>query len=186
MTWIQTYSGVAFDLAAPTADMVHPIDLGHSLGRLQRYTGHAHWFYSVAEHCCHVHDHLRETGASEQLAFAGLLHDAPEAYVGDLSRPLKEALGHSSTPMIAFRNLEMGVARAVCERFGLPWPLLYDPKVREVDHRILADEADELLDAPPRPWNHHPAGPLGIVLGFWEPGWATAEWLRRLYDHTGS
>lgn len=87
MTWILTRSGRKFDLARPTADMVDPADIAHSLSMQCRFNGHTSRYYSVAQHSYLVADLVP---AEDQLA--GLLHDATEAYVGDLVRPLKEGM----------------------------------------------------------------------------------------------
>ena len=51
MTWIQTWSGRQFDLLAPTADMVDPVDIAHALSLICRFSGHVDRHYSVAQHC---------------------------------------------------------------------------------------------------------------------------------------
>src|SRR5690606_2723306 len=87
MSWIVTRSGRKFDLANPTADMVDTADLAHSLSMQCRFNGHTSSFYSVAQHCLLVAELV-----PEEHKLAALLHDATEAYVGDLVRPLKESM----------------------------------------------------------------------------------------------
>lgn len=91
-TCIATISGRIVDLAAPTADMVDIEDIAHALSNLCRYNGHVEYPYSVAQHCCVVHDLLAADGADADVRLWGLLHDAHEAYTGDIVRPLKSLL----------------------------------------------------------------------------------------------
>ena len=82
-TWIQTHSGIAFDLLKPTPDMIVIDDIAHALSNLCRFTGHSK-FYSVAQH-----SRLASFMVSEQFALQALMHDASEAYLTDISAPLK-------------------------------------------------------------------------------------------------
>jgi len=92
--WIQTASGKAFDLLKPDPAMVDlENDIAGPLARLARFSGHiASGPYSVAQHSVEGADALlRETG-DERLAALFLLHDAHEAYLGDLTTPVQAAL----------------------------------------------------------------------------------------------
>lgn len=84
MTWILTQSGQQFDLLRPTASMIKPVDIAHALSRLCRFNGHTRAHYSVAQHSLIV---ASLVPVEHQLV--ALLHDAPEAYIGDMTRPLK-------------------------------------------------------------------------------------------------
>src|SRR5690349_6806238 len=90
MSTITTHSGVQFDLLKPDPSVVHLEDIAHALSHLCRYTGHCNRFYSVAEHSVIVS--LMVPPSEPKLAMQGLLHDATEAYVNDLARPLKDLL----------------------------------------------------------------------------------------------
>lgn len=138
MSWIQTYSGRKFDLVNPTPDMVHFSDIAHALANVCRYTGHCRTFYSVAQHSTLVAAML-----PDELKLQGLMHDATEAYVADLSRPLKQLVP-------AYQDIEARVWRVIAERFGLPAKL--DPKVKHADNVLLMAERRELLNKPPEPW----------------------------------
>lgn len=88
--------------------------IAHALARIPRANG---WFestYYVGEHCLIVCDAV--TNPAEKLA--ALLHDAPEAYVGDCVRPLKYCPG-----MEPFREIEHAIAEALAFHFGTQWPL---------------------------------------------------------------
>lgn len=123
-TAILTYSGRVFDFAWPTERMAQAVcihDIAHALARICRYTGHVSNHRSVAAHCMDVEDRVwvacnrAEISYKDQAAAGGkdmvrlyaLLHDAAEAYVGDVSAPLKAVLGTS------FRILEERVQSAI-------------------------------------------------------------------------
>lgn len=169
MTWIQTASGRRFDLASPTAAMVDfDTDVPDALARLARFTGHiAAGPYSVAQHsvlCCEAV--MMETGDPLAAAYA-LLHDAHEAYIGDWSTPLKQAIRAVSargtsdetdcdveTRHVAWTldTLEAGVIAAVHEAAGLPPPHhVYRTIVKDIDYRMLHAERRQLLDPGRRP-----------------------------------
>lgn len=91
-------------------------DIAHALARQCRYNGHTGGHLSVARHSIWVADHLEPQG--EYLQLWGLLHDAAEAYLGDLVRPLK----HSEFG-VAYIEAEQRAERAITETFGLEYPM---------------------------------------------------------------
>lgn len=119
----------------PEPEWIDPADIAHALSNLCRFTGHTSDFYSVAQHSVLVSCYL-----PEDLALAGLLHDATEAYLTDISTPLKQVMD-----MEAYRERERQLMRVVEVRFGLPAGALEHPKVKEVDSRMLATEAYHLM-----------------------------------------
>ena len=136
--WNQTFSGLAFDLVEPDRSMVSIKDIAISLANQCRYNGHTKRYYSVAEHCIYVSRVL-----PVDLAFCGLMHDAAEAYVGDVTSPLK-------TLLCEFSDLEGRVWQAICARFGLPVEL--PEAVHVADVRMAITEAEYLMAPAPRPW----------------------------------
>jgi len=94
--WVQTVSGVAFDLLAPRVEDVRIEDIATSLARLSRYNGHTVECYgllgySVAQHSVHVSRIVEMWGAPTAIVREALLHDAPEAYYGDITSPVQMA-----------------------------------------------------------------------------------------------
>ena len=165
--WIQTFSGVAFDLLDPKPEQVRIEDIAHALARLCRYTGHCERYYSVAEHSILVASIL-----PPHLMFEGLMHDAIESYIGDLSSPLKVA-------MPEYRRIEAPIRRAVAERFGLEPDV--PPLVKKSDMYMLEFERRRLLSKPPRDWNlpandFEPQG-IDVTLMCWKPRDAEREFL---------
>lgn len=94
--WMQTLSGVPFDLLAPRAEDVLPDEIAVSLSRIARYLGHTRVSdscgYSVAQHSVLCADLIRTWGGDAALEREALLHDAAEAYYGDVTSPVQRAL----------------------------------------------------------------------------------------------
>lgn len=91
--WIQTHTGRAFDLLEPRSEDVNVADIAHALSRINRFSGHTHGEpYSVAHHSMLVADLLASWGAPPAIVREGLLHDAGEAYYGDITSPVKRAM----------------------------------------------------------------------------------------------
>jgi len=138
MSWILTYSGTRFELIMPTGAMVKPQDIAHALARLCRFNGHTREHYSVAQHSLLV----AELVPAEHKLQA-LLHDATEAYVGDMTRPLKQL-------MPEFQYAERRVWLAICEAFHIE-PELH-PSIHHADMLALGMERRDLMPAHPEPW----------------------------------
>jgi len=112
-------------------------DIAHSLAYTCRYGGHCGWFYSVAEHsivCCDRVD--------KSIALWGLLHDAAEAYIGDLCKPLKMMLSIQTGCQQDVTEYEHDVLKVIAEKFGLSWPM--PPEVADVDKALLYEEMEFL------------------------------------------
>lgn len=163
--WIQTYSGHRFDY-----DTLSPIDIDDiawSLSQTCRYNGHCHKFYSVAEHCVHV-----STIVSNKLA--GLLHDAAEAYVGDMPYPLKLYL--RSVGALEFDLLEDRVHKKIFQLHGLMYPM--SKEVKQADRDMLALEAPALLGRLQPDWDLSGSVKPDVRLQFWSPEEARKQFLR--------
>lgn len=129
--WMQTYTGKRFYPLDPRAEDIDIRDIAHSLSLLCRYAGHVNRFYSVAEHCI-----LMSQAVSPENALAALLHDATEAYVVDVPRPLKLHLPD-------YRRIERQVWLAICGAFDLDIDLPHE--VHQADTRILLNETAVLM-----------------------------------------
>lgn len=131
--WIQTFSGLAMFPLDPRPEEIALMDIARALSNTCRFPGHTHTFYSVAEHSVHVSRLVPQ----EDRAW-GLLHDASEAYLCDIARPLKRLPEFSY-----YRRIERQLQSAIAERFGL------DPDqpaaVTAADDLMLAVEASELI-----------------------------------------
>lgn len=175
--WIQTFTGRAFYPLDPRPEEICFADISHALSHLCRYGGHSRHFYSVAEHSSNLCEYFLSRRERE-LARWALLHDASEAYLVDVPRPLKPSLP-------AYRVHEARLMSAICARFGLPDE---EPEaVREADRRILTDEARALMAPPPMPWATE-AEPLGVSIIGVRPDVARTTFsrhARELFDLSG-
>lgn len=90
--WIETYSGIKFWPLDPRPEEVSLVDIAHALSMLCRANGHCKYFYSVAQHSINVYKELAACGHSPRVQLLGLLHDASEAYLSDITRPVKQFL----------------------------------------------------------------------------------------------
>lgn len=179
MSWILTRSGRKFDLANPTADMVDPTDIAHSLSMQCRFNGHTRHYYSVAQHCVLVADLVP---AEHQLA--AMLHDATEAYVGDLVRPLKEGMylyyGNLGIACV-YAATEERVWQAICQHFDLD-PILPDC-VKHADLVALATEKRDLMPEHPEPWPCLGGiEPIPQFIDPWQPSQAAIHYHGRLLE----
>lgn len=169
--WMQTATGRQFFPLDPRPEEIFIEDIAAALSKLCRFGGHSTRFYSVAEHCV-----LMAREAPPAVALDALMHDASEAYLCDVVRPIKPSL-------VNYRELEGQLEAAIAERFGLATTM--PAEVKRMDNAILADERDQAMVKPPADWRL-PEPPLGIKLQFWTPVKAEYEFLalfRRLGGH---
>lgn len=153
----------------PRPDEIVIEDIAHALSMLCRFGGHTTRFYSVAEHSIHVAALLPPT-----LRLWGLLHDAAEAYVIDLPRPLKRCLP-------GYREIEDRVMAAVAERFALPMPM--PAEVKAADESMLMAEAGQVLAVEPRGWVEFDQGwrPADRRVDFMSPPAARAAFMEAFH-----
>lgn len=163
MTWIQTISGKAFDLANPDPAAVDFDEIATVLGRIPRFGGHTDYPYSVAQHCVEgARAILRDLDRADSAA-AFLLHDAHEAYIGDLTAPMMRAMdayGYEfGMPPIGIsaviKRMKWRIDGAIFAAAGLTFPPPADicKIVKEYDVRMLRTERDALMVTPQRAWN---------------------------------
>lgn len=138
---VQTVSGRLVDLIDPDPASIAIDDIAHSLSMQCRYNGHIRHFYSVAQHSV-----LVAAVCPPEHAMWGLLHDAAEAYTGDIVRPVRAQLG-------GVDELEQRLLRAVALHFALPWPV--PPVVFEADDWALSCEEEIRHWRPVWRWRGH-------------------------------
>lgn len=169
MTWVQTVSGIPFDLLDPKPDMVRVEDIAHALSRIARFNGHTHSEpYSVAHHSMLVADLLASWGAPPAIVREGLLHDAAEAYYGDIVSPLKRAMVAGICREVSdFEIVAERVDLVVRKTLGLP--LLQSQLVKRADLVALAIERRDLFGSCERDWHlgefAPTSAPCGRIMG---------------------
>lgn len=188
--WMQTASGRQIWVLQPDMEQVVIEDIAHHLAQLSRYCGACPFPYSVSQHSRIVSWRAQElalqSGASETQAKAigraGLMHDAAEAYLQDIHRPLKVSLSVSDLG-ISFADLEEVWLRALGTRFRFQMPL--PPEVMRADQEVWATEAEQLFPVRSADWGI-PVSPLPdikIVREDFEE--AKEQFLRRFLELDG-
>lgn len=146
---IITFTGKRMDPWAPVAEDIDIRDIAHALSNICRFTGHVKEFYSVGEHAVLVADLL----AGEDQKW-GLLHDASEAYIADVSRPVKQQPG-----MALYREAEERLQQLIYRKFGLTG--IPPERLKWADDMALNSEARSLM---PLTYKGHPLfGGLVVV-----------------------
>lgn len=137
--YIGTYTGKKYHFLNPSVDEVCIKDIAQALSMNCRYSGHVNKFYSVAEHSCIVADYVfRKTGDKRE-ALSALLHDASEAYLTDIPRPMKPFL-------VGYSDIEKRAEDVIQTRFNC------DPMselTKYVDVNIIRTEAEMLFNNVP-------------------------------------
>lgn len=141
--WIQTASKRKFWPLDPRPEDIYLYDIAHALSNVTRFAGHCTEFYSVAQHSIYVADMVEALYGDKNLSLWGLLHDAAEAYIGDMPRPLK----HSDDWAAPFREAEDRLEKAVAERFMLT-PDLHPVEVERADRALLVTEMRDIMGGP--------------------------------------
>lgn len=136
--WMQLASGRKFYPLDPLPTEIFIEDIAHALSMICRFGGHCTMFYSVAEHSYNASFEV-----PEEDAFAALMHDATEAYVADIIRPIKPDLQ-------GYAEIEHRVWVAIAEKFRLPIKL--PSSVKEADNAMLLAEQRDIMAPPPEPW----------------------------------
>lgn len=149
--WMQTYTGKQFFPLDANVSEIDINDIAHALSNLCRFGGHCSKFYSVAEHSVNVSKLL-----PDDLKLDGLLHDATEAYLVDVPRPIKGSL-------LNYKEIEHKLACVIEERFtgkGQRFLNFEHVSVKDADNVMLMTEADQLLGEHPAPWGEEWVKPL--------------------------
>lgn len=142
MSCIKTRSGIMFDPLAPKAEEIIIADIAHSLSMLCRANGHFKHFYSVGQHCINCAREAAARGYSVRLQLACLLHDGSEAYLSDVTRPVKAEIPK-------YLEIEEPLQEAIWNKFlGTPLTEEENRLVFDIDDAILYCEFLALMDTP--------------------------------------
>lgn len=148
--WIQTATGRAFDIESPAGN-VSAVDLSHALAGINRFGGHLAVSYSVAQHSVLCAALIWRRTRDRIATLHALLHDAHEAYLGDLKSPVKAMINAWAPGKLAFA--ERQIDAAIWAWAGIAEP---DPEVvrliKTADLELLFWERDRWMPRTPQPW----------------------------------
>ncbi len=157
MAWVQTLSGRTidpFDLMVRDIDIT---DIAKGLARKCRFMGWCEDFYSVAQHSVLISEWLERAGCDRITQQWGLMHDAAEAYIGDLARPFKGRYMIHNPKHMAMENIrevEARILHTISLALGLPLPV--PAIVKQIDTRMLLTERKQLMAHPEIIWDGLP------------------------------
>ena len=167
--FIQLHSGIAFYFLNPNPDDILIEDISHTLSMLCRFGGHCSEFYSVAEHSVRC-----SYAVPDEYKFEALMHDAAEAYLVDMPRPIKNTL-------TGYRELEGNLDAVIRRKFGLPDKM--SDMVTWVDNAMLATERRDLMSSSAEPWAWLP-DPLDTKIVPWTTEEAREAFVSRYKELT--
>lgn len=138
--YVETRSGKRVTFLDPKPDDIDIHDIAYSLSNQCRFNGHCAAFYSVAEHSVHVSSLL-----PRDLQLAGLLHDAAEAFIGDIPSPVKQFVPN-------LRDIEDNIIRVIFQKFGCVEALERYNEIKLADLQQLYTESHYLLPSGGKHW----------------------------------
>ena len=164
---IMLASGSWFDLLDPSNSQFTIQDIAQGLGNICRYAGQCSKFYSVAEHSLHV------SSIAPANKLEALMHDAAEAFLGDVTRPLKQLLPR-------YKQIEKDVEKAIFARFGLDFGCLV--ALKKIDLSVLAAEQEQIMPEGTDYWTRESGiAAAPIVVKFLAPSVAANAFMRAFY-----
>jgi len=173
--YLQTVSGRWVNPFDPDPEQLDPGDIARALANQCRFGGHSRAFYSVAQHSVIVSRLVEERGGDAEDVFAALMHDASEAYLGDMPHPLK----HRSPLGAAFKEAEQHLEDAIRARFGIRADV---PEIKRADRALLATER-RAFSAESWHWPElEGVEPLDLELEAWPPDRAAEEFAARFAE----
>lgn len=137
--YLNTYSGIRFYPLDPASEDIKMIDIAHALSLTCRFNGHCKSFYSVAQHSLFCATEAQLRGYSPVVQLACLLHDASEAYISDITRPVKKYLSE-------YKQIEKNIQDAILRTYGVP-ELTCEAEaiIKMIDDAMLGYEGKILL-----------------------------------------
>lgn len=162
------HSGRHFDLANPDVNEILVDDIAHGLAHTCRYAGQCDGFYSVAEHSVLVSQVIPHS------KLAALFHDAAEAFIGDMTGPLKCLLPE-------YKVIEKKIERAIFKCLGIEWPA--PTTIKSVDNSVMAAEQLVLMPKGTNEWLlHSNVIPANVMIRKLDPSKAKALFLQCYAD----
>lgn len=172
--WIQTYTGFEFWPLDPRPQDINIYDIAHALSLKCRWTGHCRKFYSVAQHSVMMSYY----GPKMEHKRQALFHDAAEAYLPDVSSPIKKELK-------GFQEIENYLLGMIFEVLGISWPL--DPVIHKLDVMMRATEKRDLMSGQlhDRIWCCEGVQTFADEIIPWSPEESEESFLERYYELGG-
>lgn len=143
--YIETYTGKTFYPLDPRPEEIDIVDIAHHLSQICRFNGASKFFFSVAQHSINVYKYVKAQGGSIEQQFDALMHDASEAYLCDLPKPIKRFMSD-------YKVYEDIVQEVIYQKYGLNSN--YFETTKKADTDMLSYEAKILM--PCKTWNHDP------------------------------
>jgi hypothetical protein len=173
--FLQTVSGRWVNPFDPDPNQLDAGDIARALANQCRFGGHSRVFYSVAQHSVILSELVEQRGGDIEDVFAALMHDATEAYLGDMPHPIK----HRSPLGAVFKAAEDRLGRAIRDRFGIKADV---PEIKRVDRALLATER-RAFSAERWHWPElEGVHPLDIELSSWPPDKAAQVFAQRFAE----
>lgn len=169
--YIGTYTNKKFYFLDPEPNQIFIEDIAQALSMNCRFSGHVSKFYSVAEHCCIIADLVHMKGGSTQEILSALLHDASEAYICDIPRPIKPYLDN-------YFDMELKIEKVIQEKYNIT---AKTDLINYLDHNICGEEARQLFLHVPD-WVEDFDRLHDVVVKGWTPEKAKEEFIWRFNE----
>ena len=139
MEYITTFLGEEITPLNPDMNQIHIEDIAHSLSLLCRANGHFDYFFSIAQHSINCANEAKARKYSSRIQLASLLHDASEAYISDITRPVKKHLSE-------YRQIEKRLQNMIYRKY-LGTTLTEDEEnyTKQIDNDMLVCEFNNLM-----------------------------------------
>jgi uncharacterized protein len=164
---IRTFTGKHFDFTVMDPETIDIRDIAHALSGIPRYTAHTPETYSVGQHSI-----MACLAAPDECKIEALLHDAAEAYLGDVSKPLKTLLPD-------YQALETNLEAVLSEKYQLDYTAHGD-YVKFIDNELLQSELKTVFSGISAPWAWPREKVESVFLGLYRRYSRTEVWHGRL------
>ena len=161
---VETFSGNYVDTKDPDPSTIFVEDIAHALSQICRYGGHCRYPYSVGQHSVFVSERVKRQGCPRHIQLAALLHDSPEAFLGDIPRPTKSLFGPGYITLTQKMEVAIDTALGLRE-YGASWEDFEDPRVKSADNWALFVEARHLLPSKGINWSGSQLADWGVKYG---------------------
>lgn len=167
---IKVSAGHYVDLANPDPSTIEVKSIAAALSKVCRFGGHCPQFYSVAEHCIHATALACSEGYTGDALIAVFLHDAAEAYIGDMVKPLK-------VTMPQYGEAEQRIEAAIQAAFGVDFSKWMDV-IKRFDRAMLKAEKVTMWPEDTEKWlGFSEIEDRVVKFQFWEPSQAEMQFL---------